>query len=413
LLTIGAGLVSQIPALLISTAAGIVVTRVASEDGPAHLGRDIARELLANPKAIAIAAVLMLLLAAVPGLPGLPFAALAIIFGFVAVRLLRRGPAPLPEESDSPGRPRRPGLPGTLVAPLVLEAGSELAAALLAPDGAFQAHELPALRQRLFADTGIALPPVVVRASTPLPPRGFALRVHEVPLARGEVPATTTDTAGLARFVAAHLHTLLVRHGHQLVGIQETQALLDDVQRSHPALVREVVPRLVTPAVLTEVLRRLAEEGISLRTLREILDALANRPAAASDPAALTEHVRAGLRRAITFQHADQRGRLSALLLDPTVEDTLREAIFRTPAGNHLALEPQLSRDIVAAVDRALKGARAAASSESAAPVLLTNPEIRPHLRQLLQHQQPDVAVLSFLELAPEAEVRTVGHVRV
>jgi type III secretion protein V len=123
--------------------------------------------------------------------------------------------------------------------------------------------------------------------------------------------------------------------------------------------------------------------------------------------------VRAGLRRTITFQHADHDGRLSALLLDPTVEDTLREAILRTPTGNHLALEPQLSRDIVAAVDRALKGARAAGASDGVVPVLLTNPEIRPHLRQLLQHQQPDVAVLSFLELAPDAEVRTVGHIRV
>jgi len=410
LLTIGAGLVAQIPALLISTAAGIVVTRVASEDGPSHLGRDIARELLANPKAIAMAAVLLALLALVPGLPALPFLALAVVFGLIAARLWRRPSPPVDETATAIA-----GLPGALAAPLAVDAAPALARTLAAPDGPFLAREIPALRRRLFDQAGIVLPAVVVRAR-PEAERTFVLRLQEAPLARIQLPPSVadgdSDTAG--RQVAQHLAALLRRHGHELIGIQETQALLDDVQRSHPALVREVVPGLVAPAVLADVLRRLAQEGISLRALREILGALAACPAGARDAATLTEQVRGALRRTITFQHADQSGRIGALLLDPLIEDTIRDAIHRTPSGNHLALEPQLSRDIRAAIDRALATARGAADQPTTvAPVLLTVPEIRPYVRRLVENQEPPVAVLSFLELAPEAEVRTLGHVRV
>ncbi|MEA2697284.1 MAG: type secretion protein [Myxococcales bacterium] len=419
LLTIGAGLVAQIPALLISTAAGIVVTRVASEEGPSHLGRDIARELLANPKAIAMAAVLLALLALVPGLPALPFLALAVVFGLVAARLWRRS-SPLVDETTTAVA----GLPGALVAPLAVDAAPALARTLAAPDGPFLAREIPALRRRLFDEAGIVLPAVVVRAR-PEAERTFVLRLQEAPLGRIQLPATVadgdsdadSDAGASARLVAQNLAALLRRHGHELIGIQETQTLLDDVQRSHPALVREVVPALVAPAVLADVLRRLAQEGISLRALREILGALAASPGGARDAASLTEQVRGALRRTITFQHADQNGRIAALLLDPLIEDTIRDAIHRTPAGNHLALEPQLSRDIRAAIGRALASARGAdqttATAPAPAPVLLTVPEIRPYLRRLVENQEPPVAVLSFLELAPEAEVQTLGHVRV
>ena len=415
LLTIGAGLVSQIPALLISTAAGIVVTRVASEDGPSHLGRDIARELSANPKAIAIAAVLLVLLAIVPGLPALPFLGLAVLLGLAALRLQRQAAA---RAAGGEGDQLAPGghvrgnpLPGTLVAPLAIDAAPALALILGAPDGPFMARAVPALRRQLFADAGIVVPAVIVRARDEAD-GAFVLRLNETPLLRGQLPATVAsdgDAAALA--IADQLAGLVRRYGHELVGIQETQALLDDVQRSHPALVREVVPKLVTPALLADVLRRLAQEGISLRSLREVLGALADQPVGPRDAAALTELVRVSLRRTITFQHADGNGRINALLLDPLIEDTIREAIHRTATGNHLALEPQLSRDIQAAIRRALSAART--GSDATAPVLLTNPAIRPFVRHLIEQQEPSLAVLSFLELTPEAEVHTLGHVQV
>ncbi|HEY2902856.1 MAG TPA: flagellar biosynthesis protein FlhA [Polyangia bacterium] len=415
LLTIGAGLVAQIPALLISTAAGIVVTRVASEDGPSHLGQDIARELSANPKAIAIAAALLVLLAIVPGLPALPFLGLAVLLGAGALRLQRRAVrdnAGTDGESADAGTPGA-GLPGALAAPLAVDAAPALARTLGAADQAFLAREVPTLRRRLFDDAGLVMPAVTIRPR-PLAERSFVIRLNETPLLRGQVSADG-DGENAARTIGEHLSALLRRHGHELVGIQETQALLDDVQRSHPALVREVVPKVVTPALLAEVLRRLAQEGVSLRGLRQMLGALADRQPGAGndDAAALTEKVRAALRRTITFQHADSDGRISALLLDPLIEDTIHDAIHRTPTGSHLALEPQLAHDIQAAIGRAASAARQDDGHGAVAPVLLTNPAIRPFVRRLIEQQEPTLAVLSFLELSPEAEVRTLGHVRV
>jgi type III secretion protein V len=314
-------------------------------------------------------------------------------------------------------------LPGPLAPPLAVDAGPALARALGDADGAFLGRAIPALRRSLFDQAGIVLPAVVVRAR-PLPEKEYVIRLNEAPLLRGQLsPDGIANSDGGARTIADQLSVLLRRHGHELVGIQETQALLDDVQRSHPALVREVVPRVVTPALLAEVLRRLAQEGVSLRALREILGALADRPTTGTtgntDAAALTEQVRAALRRTITFQHAGGDGRINALLLDPLIEDTIREAIHRSPTGNHLALEPQLARDIQAAIGRAASAARSGdgnggnGGADPIAPVLLTNPSIRPFVRRLIEQQEPALAVLSFLELAPDAEVRTLGHVRV
>ncbi|HVR64583.1 MAG TPA: flagellar biosynthesis protein FlhA [Polyangia bacterium] len=410
LLTVGAGLVAQIPALLISTAAGIVVTRVSAEEGPSHLGRDIARELGANPKAIGVAALLLGLLALVPGLPAAPFLTLAILLGLGAARLARAA-AGAGGDAESARAAR---LPGALGAPLAIDAAPALARVLGEPGGPLLAREIPAARRRLFDTRGIALPPVLVRAR-PLPEDTFVFHLHETPVLRATAPAADADAA--ARAVAAQLDVLLQRHAHELVGIDETQALLDDLQRTNPALVREVVPKVVTPAQLGEVLRRLAGEGVSLRALRDILTAiaaLADRPPAERDAGALTEHARGALRRAISYAHTDGNGQILALLLDPLIEDTLRDAIHRTPTGHHLALEPQLSRDIRAAIARALGAARAGSSSAAAAaPVLLTNPELRPFVRRLVENDDPPVTVLSFLELAPEVEVRTLGHVRV
>src|SRR4029079_18928204 len=187
--------------------------------------------------------------------------------------------------------------------------------------------------------------------------------------------------------------------GHELFGLEETQALLDALERTHPALVREVVPKLISPVLLTDVLRRLVEEGISLRNLRDILGALAEWAPQERDPVALTEHVRVALRRAITYKHAGDAGVLAAYLLDPMIEDAIRDAIQKTAAGSYLALEPQISRDIITAVGRAL------GPEGSNGAVLLTGVEIRRYVRRLVELEHPGPAALSFQELAPEAPV--------
>jgi type III secretion protein V len=415
-LTIGEGLVSQIPALIISTSAGIIVTRVASEEEGGHLGRDIGLQIIAQPKALAIAAGLLALLAVIPGLPALPFLALAAILGAVAWKVLRAPTRPAGAAAAAVGAgalgaatPRGAGTVAAgddaalspLLTPVAVEVSAELGARL----GGFATELVPRLRERLFAELGLPLPAVRLRPGTPgLEGGRFVIRLNEVPLARGEIaPARwTAASEELGEAVMA----LLRRYGHELFGLEEAQALLDALERTHPTLVREVIPKLVSPVLFTDIARRLVEEGISLRNLKDILGALAEWAPHERDPVALTEHVRAALRRVITYRYAGDGGALAAYLLDPMIEDAIRESVQKTPTGSYLALEPQLSSDIVAAVGRAVGPGAAGA-------VLLTGAEIRRYVRRLVETEHPNLAVLSFQELAPEAQIRPIARISV
>src|SRR4051812_42737086 len=421
-LTIGEGLVAQIPALVISTSAGIIVTRVASEEEGGHLGRDIGMQVMAQPKAIAIAAGLLALLAIVPGLPGVPFITLALVLGFIAWRLLR-APArdgepalPVAGSAGGPGAARGAAAsageaaPVPVLTPIAVEVAGELGAVVGARGagdaGSFASEIVPRLREQLFAELGLTLPVVRLRAGVAgLAPTAFVIRLNEVPLGRGDIPRDTWADAG-AR-LGDEVLSLVRRYGHELFGLEETQALLDALERTHPALVREVVPKLISPVLLTDVLRRLVEEGISLRNLRDILGALAEWAPQERDPVALTEHVRVALRRAITYKHAGDGGVLAAYLLDPMIEDAIRDAVQKTATGSYLALEPQISRDIIAAVGRAL------GPGGSNGAVLLTGVEIRRYVRRLVENEHPGLPVLSFQELAPEAQIRPIARITV
>jgi type III secretion protein V len=416
-LTIGEGLVAQIPALVISTAAGIIVTRVASEEEGGHLGRDIGMQIIAQPKAIAIAAGLLVLLAIVPGLPTVPFLTLGAILGAVAWRLLRApvagaggGAVALGGTTGgavaSAGTTRSAAADDAALSPLLTPIAVEVSAELGAYLEPFAAEVVPRLRERLFAELGLPLPAVRLRAGSAVLEGGrFIIRLNEVPLVRGELARAEWANAG-ARLGDAVL-ALLRRYGHELFGLEEAQALLDALERTHPALVREVVPKLVSLVLFTDIARRLVEEGISLRNLKDILGALAEWAPHERDPVALTEHVRAALRRVITHRYAGDSGALAAYLLDPMIEQAIGEAVQRTATGSYLALEPQLSSDIVAAIGRAIgPGATGGA-------VLLTGAEIRRYVRRLIETDHPDLPVLSFQELAPEAQIRPIARISV
>jgi len=414
-LTIGEGLVAQIPALIISTSAGIIVTRVASEEEGGHLGRDIGMQIMAQPKALAIAAGLLGLLAIVPGLPTVPFLTLALILGAVAWKLLRT-PAPSAETLAAAGpggasvvrggAPRGEAADEALLSPLLTPIAVEVSAELGAYLDGFATEVVPRLRERLFAELGLPLPAVRLRiGAAGLADGKFVIRLNEVPQARGELARDAWGVAGarLGDEVLALLH----RYGYELFGLDEAQALLDALERTHPALVREVVPKLVSLVLFTDIARRLVEEGISLRNLRDILGALAEWAPHDRDPVALTEHVRGALRRVITHRYAGDGGALAAYLLDPMIEDAIRESVQKTATGSYLALEPQLSHDIVAAIGRAI------GPGSTSGAVLLTGAEIRRYVRRLIETEHPTLPVLSFQELAPEAQIRPIARITV
>ena len=418
LLTIGEGLVTQIPALVLSTAAGILVTRVSSEEEDGHLGSDIGRQILAQPKALAVAATLFFLLSLIPGLPAAPFLVLGALLGLLAYRLMSTRPAQS-GHAEFPGRPSWPGqgnregqtgIASPLLVPVAIDLSASLSASILPKQGPSRLHSelLPALRETFFAETGIAVPVASVRGNTDgLAPGTYTIRLQEIPIAKGnafrDVAGTRASTPD--EIIAEHLLRVLRQHGHMFVGIQETQALLEGLQRTHPHLVREVVPKLVSPVLLADVLQRLAREGISLRHLGDVLEALAKRAGGESDAAVLGEEVRAALRRQITFKYSNSDGSVGVFFIDSMIEETVREAIRKTSAGSHLALEPALSGDIVAAVKRAVENVDS--------PIILTTGDIRRHLRGLLESEQPQVAVLAYQELLPEAKLQTLGRISV
>jgi type III secretion protein V len=404
LLTIGEGLVAQLPALLLSTAAGIVVTRVSPEEDGGHLGSDITRQIVAEPKALAIAAGLLGLLAAVPGLPAIPFLVLALFLGFLAYYLLARGPSrPHREGSRSvPAAPR-----GSVPSPLLIPLSVHLSHSLdqTGSRARLTTELIPALRESFFDETGIVLPPVVFRVDTALAEGSCVYCLHEIPVRAVKLPAEVPSAQAIADELVRFLRT----DAYRLVGVEETQTLLDDLERTHPHLVRAVVPNVVSTIVLADILQGLAREGISLRYLADVLTALARHDRSDSpNPSTdmLAEEARVALGRAITHKHRRSDGTVGVYYLDPMIEEAVRDAIAHEGSGKtHLALEPDLANDIVQAVAAAVSGATC--------PVILTTREIRRHLRDLLQSASLPITVLAHQELSAEAKLQTLGHITI
>jgi type III secretion protein V len=414
LLTIGDGLVSQIPALILSTAAAVLVTRTASEEADTPLGEELARQLFGTPKALRVAAAFIFALAVVPGLPAAPF----LVLG-TALFLTARARSQQIEHEERRARtdpvaaaPRAQKGPSfvPMVVPWMLEVGPELepllddTSAANAPDGLRSA--MLALRERLFAELGVALPAPRVRVNPNLSGRRALLSLHEVPARLVEVPPETEDGA-IHAFVADQALELLRARAFDFLGLAEVQRLLDELEQIAPATVRNVVPKPVSLTLLVDVLRRLVEERISVRDLRAILEALATVAAFEKDPLNLTEFVRAQLRRPITFHLTHGAAHLGVHLLDPSIEDTIRRAVTRTPSGAFLTLAPAASRDVIAAVRRAVK--EGSADAPGGAPVVLTQPDIRRFVRKLLEAELPDLTVVSFAELLPEVSLRPLA----
>jgi type III secretion protein V len=367
LLTIGDGLVSQIPALLIATGAGIVVTRVAGDSE--HLGGDIASQLLAHPRALGFAAGLLLVLALIPGLPLVPFVVLAAVVGGLAVLAYRRG------KSGLITREQR-------YAPLSVSAPAQ--------DHAAVRRAWAEVVARLESDLGVHPPPLALLAATV--GTGAEIRVRRVP----------EETVAVGE-VGPALERVARRHATDLLGLQEVDALLKAVREVAPADVEAVVPRHLDLAAFRAVLGGLLDEGVPISDLRSILGTLAvSAPRGVGVPT-LIEEVRGGLRRAITHQLTSGTGALSAVTVGHEVEAMVSSCLREGEAGKTLVMSPSIARDIAAAAGEALHDG----------DVLLTAPETRRHLRALLAPQFPGLRVVAHTELTPDIVVTPTGELRV
>ncbi len=391
LLTIGDALVSQIPSLLVATSAGLIVTRVASNDEQSSLGGDLGRQLLGNPRVLWTGALLFAVLMAIPGLPAAPFAMLAGVLGLIGVQANGRKPpsGALQGTADGPE-------------PLRIELGAELARELLS--GSTLRTALDAAVARSRESLGIPLGSIATRDRSEL-----AAREYRVVLAGAVVERATAPASDAAPAIAISAQRAIHRHAAVLLGVDETQALLDGAAQHTPVLVQHVVPETLSLRALAQLLQRLLSEGVHLKPLRPVLEAIATEGSQGTQGTALVERVRARLARQITEAHAPS-GTLSAHAIDPVIEEALRDAVQGTGDGAYLALAPDLAIEIVASIRRALDRS---SGREAQQPVLLTQPDVRRWLRSLIEHELPDVAVLSYSELAPDARVEQRAPVRV
>jgi type III secretion protein V len=419
LLTIGDGLVSQIPALVLSTAAGILVTRVASEEQDTALGKEMGDQLLRSPKAIAVAGGFVLALGIVPGLPTLPLLAIGGALLLISRLPGRRAsePEPVAGVTTPVERDVRSNAPRFI--PVILPWGLECSADL---ETLFDDHSrgdtllrpglrsvTTAAREILFRELGVPLPACPLQIGRDLPPRTVVISLFEIPTRVIVVPESVADDL-LAQFVLEDVMQTLRRRASEFLGISETQGLLDRLEQIAPATVRQVVPKPVSITLLADILRRLLEEGISVRDLKGVLEALSHVAQADKDPLNLTEYVRSQFKRGLTFELTGGGNEVRVLLLAGEIEETVRDAISRTAAGSFLTLAPGPAREIVDAVKRAVEAQKTSVTNP---PVLLTQPDIRRFVRKLLELDHPALRVMSYSELLPELRITPVGTVTI
>lgn len=396
ILTIGEGMVAQIPALLGAMAAGLLVTRTNDDEHDRHLGDAIRKQLGAKPRVHLMAAGICLLLATVPGFPPLVFGLLALVFGAAGLLLTARGQDWLTQRLPrlSPRRTRdEPATMNTAQprvrpsVPLLLE----LPQPLLADGGFAITRAVEGTLDALQLEQGLPLPRVALHGRVGR--GGWRLLAHEVPLADG------TD-AGDAAALAGQLREALRRNAALFIGIQETSELLNRAQADLPDVVKEVLRALPVQKV-TEVLRRLVAEEVSIRNLRDILEALAEASQREKDVQALTEMTRIALRRQ-THHRLCAGGELRALLLSPELEALMRQQLHVSGGVTQLAVAPDVARQFAAEVQAQVQALRPQA--------IVCAIDLRWHLRKLIEAECFDTPVLSFHELLPTLRLTPLLH---
>jgi flagellar biosynthesis protein FlhA len=450
ILTVGDGLVTQIPSLVVATAAGIIVTKSASESS---LGRELLGELFGRSRPVTTAAAIILAIGLMPGLPFLPFLALSVVLWAIGRRTAaaeRDGESETPVEAETPSGPGEEDVGALLpVDRLAIEIGCRLVP-LADPDrGEGLIRSVARLRKRMAEDLGLLLPPVRVRDNVALPPENYRILIggHEVAgwqldpdrvLAVGQdktlselrgtrtrepsfgLPAawiepTSRDRAEVAGCVVTDPETVLITHldetvkghAHEILSREDVQALLDRLRERSPSLVDEVVPSVVAPTLLQRVLKNLLRERISIRDLGRVLEALAEWAPQLKEPGALTERVRRTLGRTICRPVAGSDGALPALVVDPRVEETLHESRVETPDGARAAPSPDFATRLIGAIRKAL----VEACNTGREPVLLTQGEIRRMLWDLIRRTFPALRVVAYEEVPDGMPVHRLGIV--
>ncbi|MCK6594906.1 MAG: flagellar biosynthesis protein FlhA [Bacteriovoracaceae bacterium] len=451
LLTVGDGLVTQVPALIISTAAGILVTRNASDDA---LGEQVQKQFKVHPKAIYVSAAVLVFFGLIPGLPKLPFFAMGGMLGYLAHRMEQSNAKAEIEEKQKSVEVKKTSpqnLEELLNMELVeLEVGYGLVHLVDTEQNGDLLERITHMRKLFALDWGVIIPSVKIKDNLELKPGGYSVKIKGIQVAKGELMSdyflamdpgtviekidgveTTEPVFGLkavwisedqkedagyngytvvdcSTIVATHLTEILKSNLHELFGRQELVRVLDNFKEINPKLVGDLVPDILNLGIILKVMKNLLREGVSVRDLRTILETLAEYGSTIKDADALTEMSRQSLFRTITEKIKSDQGDIPLFTLDRNIEEQIAQNIIQTDQGQQLSLDPKVTQIILASLNEKIEEA----TSLGEKMVVLCSPVIRSHFKRLTEKFIPNLVVVSHNELSPEANIRSLGTVR-
>ncbi|HUI06953.1 MAG TPA: flagellar biosynthesis protein FlhA [Verrucomicrobiae bacterium] len=459
LLSIGEGLVSQIPALITSTAAGILVTRAASRE---NLGRDLSRQLLFYPRAVWALSGMMTFMALVPGLPMIPFLTMAVATGALASALKKHGitaatSVTAGEVGDAAKTPATPVKTGptekleTLLAvdALQIELGYGLVGLADARKGGDLLERVTGVRRNFASEMGVIVPPIRLRDNLQLSANEYRFLIRGETVAHGELlpghwlamnatgsktalkgqptvepvfqlPATwigdaerkTAEVGGYtvvdaASVLVTHLSEVVKRNAHAILSRQDVQVLLDNLKQTHPTVVNELIPAQLNVGQVQRILQNLLAEGVSIRNLAGILEKVSDYTAVTKNPDELTEYARRALGAQIARSYQTETGALRAITLDPKLEQEIARGVRQSPSEISLVLDPRITRHVVEWLSKLVQPMVAAGQQ----PVLLCAPQIRLGVRRFFESTFADLAVLSYAELPARVEIQSAAMI--
>jgi len=454
LLTVGDGLVSQVPALIISTAAGIVVSRAGSDS---NLGLDIGAQLLMRPRAMAVAASILFLFGIIPGLPTLPFMILALLAGAVSYFVFQTdkerrtaeevidSSTQVEEEADS-GEVFRPLPPLDI---LGLEIGYTLIPLVDVQQDGELLDRIKSIRRQIAQEIGIVVPSIHIQDNMQLKPGEYRIMLKGNQVGGGELMTshflamnpgiadevvqgipTQEPTYGiealwikeavreeaiakgytvvdLATVMTTHISDVIRRHAHEMIGRQEVQNLLDSLKDTHPKVIEELVPAQLSLGGVVKVLQNLLKEQVAVRDLLTIVEALADWAPSVKQLDLLTEYVRQALSRSITAQYLSPESEVTVASLAHSLERRIAQAIERTDGGEFLAIDPQTAQGIMQRLSEQIEKFAALNTQ----PIVLCSAQLRLHFKRLVDRFIPNLTVLSYDEIMPNVKIQSIGIV--
>ncbi len=450
LLTIGDGLVAQIPAIIISTAAGIVISRASSIS---NLGTDINLQITKEPRAILVTAAVLGFLSLLPGLPFLPFFSMAVLIGVVGQQIMKtnKEEAMEAEEALPPAEEEPPERIEEFLHPdaFEIEIGYGLIPMVDSDQGGSLLNRISILRKSFAIDMGIVIPPIRIRDNVQLKSNEYIFRIYGVEIAGGQVmvdhfmvvnPDSSLKLKGVEMkeptfglpaiwvnriekekaeaagntvvegpaVIATHLSETLRNHCFKLLDRQEVQRMLNHLKETHSALVEELIPNLVSLGIIQKVLKNLLREKIPVRNLVVILETIADYAVHSKDPEILTEYVRSSLSEAITDIYRQHDGSILVMTLEPQLEDHFVQAVKSGQgAAQNLGFLPNQVNRIFENIGEIIENATVAGGN----PILLVSPQFRRHLKSFIEPIFPAISVVSFSDLRMDADIKSVGTV--